>query len=155
MGVVMCRRRRVRLGARRCLRRSRSTGTGSSLTSSREVCSCCSRRIRSRRRRGRAGRRAPAPPRQVTSSIYLAVSVTLFSLVVTICAHTIRHIINCLIMSACGRNVQPMRLSGPGTTPTTEHRQPPQHVDKEKLFDRQASQGDVSRPFLQVRGTRV
>ena len=37
-----------------------------------------------------------------------------------------------------------------GTTPTTEHKQPPQHVDKEKLFDRQASQADVSRPFLQA-----
>ena len=38
----------------------------------------------------------------------------------------------------------------PGTTPTTEQRQPPQQVDKEKLFDRQASHADVSRPFLQV-----
>ena len=37
-----------------------------------------------------------------------------------------------------------------GTTPTTEQKQPPQHVDKEKLFDRQASQADVSRPFLQA-----
>ena len=37
-----------------------------------------------------------------------------------------------------------------GTTPTTEHKQPPQHVDKEKLFDRQASQADVSRPFLKA-----
>ena len=37
-----------------------------------------------------------------------------------------------------------------GTTPTTEQRQPPQQLDKEKLFDRQASQADVARPFLQA-----
>ncbi|CAH1776574.1 unnamed protein product, partial [Owenia fusiformis] len=38
----------------------------------------------------------------------------------------------------------------PGTTPTSETKTPPQHIDKEKLFDRQASQCDVSRPFLQA-----
>ncbi|KAL5011340.1 hypothetical protein ScPMuIL_009891 [Solemya velum] len=35
----------------------------------------------------------------------------------------------------------------PGATPTSEHH--PIVEDKEKLFDRQASQSDVSRPFLQ------
>ena len=38
----------------------------------------------------------------------------------------------------------------PGTTPTIEQKQPPQQVDKENLFDRQASQADVARPFLQA-----
>ena len=37
-----------------------------------------------------------------------------------------------------------------GTTPTLEQKQPPQQVDKERLFDRQASQQDVARPFLQA-----
>ena len=36
----------------------------------------------------------------------------------------------------------------PGTTPTVEQRQPIQTVDKEHLFDRQASQADTARPFL-------
>ena len=31
-----------------------------------------------------------------------------------------------------------------------EQKQPPEQVSKEKLFDRQASQADISRPFLQL-----
>ena len=38
-----------------------------------------------------------------------------------------------------------------GVTPTTEHRLPPQQMDKERLFDRQASsQADTTLPFLQA-----